>query len=175
MAENRIVSNVRTQRQEGLCRRASRAWSAAALVRRLAQEDVELLDGLRAARIDLRDQAAVSEKWMAANRPHAVFLAAAKVGGIVANNTLRAEFLYDNLMIEANVIQAAHVNGASQEADVPRLVLHLSQAGAAAAARRLAADRSHWSRPTNGMRSPRSPASSWWRPIEASSDPTSSM
>ncbi len=43
-----------------------------------------------------------------------MFLAAAKVGGIVANNTLRAEFIYDNLIIEANVIHAAHVNGAEK-------------------------------------------------------------
>ncbi len=49
--------------------------------------------------------------WFADKRPQAVFLAAAKVGGIVANNTLRGEFLYDNLIIAANVIHAAHVNG----------------------------------------------------------------
>jgi GDP-L-fucose synthase len=81
----------------------------AALVRRLAQEDVELLTVKRSA-IDLRDQAAVFA-WFADKRPQAVFLAAAKVGGIVANNTLRGEFLYDNLIIAANVIHAAHVNG----------------------------------------------------------------
>ena len=80
----------------------------AALARRLAQEDVELLT-IRRAEVDLRDQAAVN-KWFAARRPQAVFLAAAKVGGIVANNTLRAEFLYDNLVIATNVIHAAHVN-----------------------------------------------------------------
>src|SRR6202163_3227638 len=81
----------------------------AALVRRLAQEGVELLTVKRSA-IDLRDQAAVFA-WFADKRPQAVFLAAAKVGGIVANNTLRAEFLYDNLVIAANVIHAAHLNG----------------------------------------------------------------
>ena len=81
----------------------------AALVRRLAQEDVELLTVERSA-IDLRDQAAVFA-WFADKRPQAVFLAAAKVGGIVANNMLRGEFLYDNLIIAANVIHAAHVNG----------------------------------------------------------------
>src|SRR3954469_12470171 len=79
-----------------------------ALVRRLAREDVELLT-IRRAEVDLRDQAAVNQ-WFAAKRPQAVFLAAAKVGGIVANNTLRAEFLYDNLVIATNVIHAAHVN-----------------------------------------------------------------
>ena len=85
-----------------------RGMVGAALVRRLAQEDVELLTIPR-AEVDLRDQAAVNA-WFAANRPQAVFLAAAKVGGIVANNTLRAEFLYDNLAIATNVIHAAHVH-----------------------------------------------------------------
>jgi GDP-L-fucose synthase len=86
-----------------------RGMVGSALVRRLAQEDVELLTVLR-SEVDLRDQAAV-DKWLAARRPQVVFLAAAKVGGIVANDTLRAEFLYDNLAIAANVIHAAHVNG----------------------------------------------------------------
>jgi GDP-L-fucose synthase len=86
-----------------------RGMVGAALVRRLAGEDVELLTVGR-SEVDLRDQAAVF-KWFADKRPQAVFLAAAKVGGIVANNTLRGEFLYDNLIIAANVIQAAHTNG----------------------------------------------------------------
>ena len=85
-----------------------RGMVGAALVRRLAREDVEL-QTLTRSEVDLRDQAAVN-KWFAAKRPQAVFLAAAKVGGIVANNTLRAEFLYDNLVIASNVIHAAHVN-----------------------------------------------------------------
>src|SRR4051794_11754007 len=85
-----------------------RGMVGAALVRRLESEDIELLTISR-SEVDLRDQSAVN-KWFAAKRPQAVFLAAAKVGGIVANNTLRAEFLYDNLAIAANVIHAAHVN-----------------------------------------------------------------
>ena len=86
-----------------------RGMVGGALVRRLALEGVELLTvGHR--ELDLRDQAAVSG-WFAAKRPQVVFLAAAKVGGIVANNTLRAEFIYDNLIIAANVIHAAHLNG----------------------------------------------------------------
>ena len=89
-----------------------RGMVGSALVRRLAQEDVELLTVPR-SEVDLRDQAAVYD-WFAAKRPQAVFLAAAKVGGIVANNTLRAEFLYDNLAIATNVIHAAHVNGAEK-------------------------------------------------------------
>jgi GDP-L-fucose synthase len=89
-----------------------RGMVGAALTRRLAQEDAELLTVPR-SEVDLRDQAAVSG-WFAAKRPQAVFLAAAKVGGIVANDTLRAEFLYDNLIIATNVIHAAHVNGAEK-------------------------------------------------------------
>ena len=89
-----------------------RGMVGSALVRRLARENVELLTATR-SEVDLRDQAAVNQ-WFAARRPQVVFLAAAKVGGIVANNTLRAEFLYDNLAIAANVIHAAHVNGAEK-------------------------------------------------------------
>jgi GDP-L-fucose synthase len=86
-----------------------RGMVGSALVRRLACENVELVTVGR-SEVDLRDQAAVFG-WFAQKRPQAVFLAAAKVGGIVANNTLRAEFLYDNLAIATNVIQAAHLNG----------------------------------------------------------------
>jgi GDP-L-fucose synthase len=86
-----------------------RGMVGSALVRRLARENVELLTATR-SELDLCDQKAVFD-WFAAKKPLVVFLAAAKVGGIVANNTLRAEFLYDNLAIAANVIQAAHLNG----------------------------------------------------------------
>jgi len=89
-----------------------RGMVGSALERRLVQEDVQLLTTSR-SEVDLRDQAAVN-RWFAAKRPQVVFLAAAKVGGIVANNTLRAEFLYDNLVIAANVIHAAHVNKAEK-------------------------------------------------------------
>jgi GDP-L-fucose synthase len=84
----------------------------AALVRRLARENIELLT-IKRSEVDLRDQAAVF-RWFAKARPQVVFLAAAKVGGIVANNTLRAEFIYDNLIIATNVIHAAHTNGADK-------------------------------------------------------------
>ncbi|QEC68559.1 GDP-L-fucose synthase [Panacibacter ginsenosidivorans] len=60
--------------------------------------------------LDLRSQAAVME-FFEQEKPAYVFLAAAKVGGIMANNTYRAEFLYDNLMIETNIIHAAYING----------------------------------------------------------------
>ncbi len=84
----------------------------AALVRRLAAEDCDILTVDRAA-LDLRRQEQV-ERWMARERPDAIFLAAAKVGGILANDTQPAAFLYDNLMIEANVIEAARQSGVSK-------------------------------------------------------------
>jgi GDP-L-fucose synthase len=89
-----------------------RGMVGAALLRRLAHEDVELLTAPR-NELDLSNQAAVFG-WFAAKRPQVVLLAAAKVGGIVANDTLRGEFLYDNLIIAANVIHAAHLNGAEK-------------------------------------------------------------
>jgi GDP-L-fucose synthase len=89
-----------------------RGMVGAALVRRLAQEDIELQTVAR-SEVDLRDQAAVFD-WFAGKRPQVVFLAAAKVGGIVANDTLRGEFLYDNLIIAVNVIHAAYLHGAEK-------------------------------------------------------------
>ena len=89
-----------------------RGMVGGALVRRLAAEGVEVLTVPR-SEMDLRDQAAVFD-WFAKKRPQVVFLAAAKVGGIFANNTLRAEFIYDNLIMAANAIHAAHVNGAEK-------------------------------------------------------------
>ena len=89
-----------------------RGMVGSALKRRLAQEDAELLVAGHAD-LDLRDQAAVN-RWFAANRPQVVFLAAAKVGGIAANNALRGQFIYDNLVIATNVIHAAYVNGAEK-------------------------------------------------------------
>ncbi|AJA65724.1 GDP-L-fucose synthase [Bradyrhizobium huanghuaihaiense] len=89
-----------------------RGMVGAALVRRLAREEVRLVTVDR-REVDLCNQAAVFD-WFARTRPQVIFLAAAKVGGIVANNTLRAEFIYDNIAIAANVIQAAHQNGAEK-------------------------------------------------------------
>jgi GDP-L-fucose synthase len=86
-----------------------RGMVGSALVRRLAREDVRLLT-VGSDDLDLRDQASVRD-WFNSERPQVVFLAAAKVGGIVANDTLRAEFLYDNLAIAANVIHAAYLYG----------------------------------------------------------------
>ncbi|KQT79528.1 GDP-fucose synthetase [Methylobacterium sp. Leaf465] len=86
-----------------------RGMVGSALVRRLASESCTILT-LGRDRVDLRRQTEV-EDWMAAERPQALFLAAAKVGGIAANDSAPADFLYDNLMIEANLIQSAYALG----------------------------------------------------------------
>jgi GDP-L-fucose synthase len=85
-----------------------RGMVGSALQRRLARENVRLLTPGRAD-LDLRDQAAVNQ-WFADQRPQVVFVAAAKVGGIAANNALRGQFIYDNLVIATNVIHAAHLS-----------------------------------------------------------------
>ena len=82
-----------------------RGMVGSALVRRLEHENCEIITSDR-SRVDLRDQSQV-ENWMTETKPQVVFLAAAKVGGILANDTYPADFLYDNLMIQANVITAA--------------------------------------------------------------------
>lgn len=93
--------------------RGKRVWVAghtgmvgSAIVRRLASENCEVLTVDR-QECDLTRQAEV-DRWIQRTRPDAVFLAAAKVGGIQANDTRPAEFLYDNMMIEANIIHASH-------------------------------------------------------------------
>ena len=82
-----------------------RGMVGSAIVRRLKDEYSEVLTATR-SELDLKNQAAV-QKWFEKNKPDAVFLAAAKVGGIFANDNFPADFLYDNLMIEANIIKAA--------------------------------------------------------------------
>lgn len=79
-----------------------------ALVRRLKREQCEIVTAPRS--LDLREQAD-TRIWFEANRPEAVLLAAARVGGIMANSVRPAEFLYDNLAISANVIEAARQHG----------------------------------------------------------------
>jgi GDP-L-fucose synthase len=79
--------------------------AGSAIVRRLAAENCQVLTATR-NEVDLRRQADV-EAWMAEKRPQAIFIAAATVGGILANATRPAEFLYDNLAIETNIIHAA--------------------------------------------------------------------
>jgi GDP-L-fucose synthase len=86
-----------------------RGMVGSAVVRRLAHEDCSVLTATR-AEVDLREQAAVRD-WFARERPDVVVLAAAKVGGILANDSFPADFLYENLMIEANIIEAARIAG----------------------------------------------------------------
>jgi GDP-L-fucose synthase len=86
-----------------------RGMVGAALVRQLEREDCTILTAGRGA-LDLRDPGAV-KAWMTSNRPQAVILAAAKVGGIVANDAWPADFLYDNLAIENAIIHGAFETG----------------------------------------------------------------
>ena len=85
-----------------------RGMVGSALVRRLASEDCEILTVAR-SELDLLDQAGV-RRWMADRRPDAVVMAAAKVGGILANDSLPVDFLYENLVVQNNVIEAAFRN-----------------------------------------------------------------
>ncbi|MBF0334702.1 MAG: GDP-L-fucose synthase [Alphaproteobacteria bacterium] len=86
-----------------------RGMVGSAIVDRLASEGCEILTAPRDG-VDLRRQAQV-EDWLRANRPDAVFVAAARVGGIWANDTRPAEFIYDNLAIEANLIDGSYKAG----------------------------------------------------------------
>ena len=91
-----------------------RGMVGSALVRQLAQEGCEILVAQR-DQVDLRDALAV-QGWMAREKPQAVILAAARVGGILANDTKPVDFLQDNLLIQTHIIQAAF------EADVEKLL-----------------------------------------------------
>lgn len=86
-----------------------RGMVGSAIVRQLAHEECTILTAGR-ERLDLREQTQV-RAWFNAERPDVVFLAAAKVGGILANDSKPADFLYDNLAIELNVIEAAFRTG----------------------------------------------------------------
>jgi len=92
-----------------------RGMVGSAIVRKLQAAGYQNLLMRTHAELDLLDQAAV-QRFMLAERPDHVVVAAARVGGILANNTQRADFIYQNLMIEANLIHAAHL------ADVQRLM-----------------------------------------------------
>lgn len=90
-----------------------RGMVGSAIVRKLHDEGFENLVLRTSSELDLRSQQEV-EKFFKEQKPDYVFLAAAKVGGIVANNTYRAEFLYDNLMIEANIIHSAYLHSVTK-------------------------------------------------------------
>ncbi|MGN7872179.1 GDP-L-fucose synthase family protein [Roseateles sp. 22389] len=87
-----------------------RGMVGSAIVRRLAAEGYVNVITRTRSELDLLDQPAVQE-FLAREKPDYLFIAAAKVGGIQANNQFRADFLYQNLMIEANLIHAAHLAG----------------------------------------------------------------
>ena len=84
-----------------------------AIVRKLRKEGFRNVVTRTSDELDLRNQQSVAD-FFALEKPEYVFLAAAKVGGILANNTFRAEFLYDNLLIESNIIHSAYVNEAKK-------------------------------------------------------------
>ncbi|MEM6320968.1 MAG: GDP-L-fucose synthase [Bacteroidota bacterium] len=86
-----------------------RGMVGSAIKRKLEKEGYQNLIYRTSKELDLRNQAAVNE-FFAKEKPDYVFLAAAKVGGILANNTYRGQFLYENLMIQSNVIHAAYEN-----------------------------------------------------------------
>ncbi len=100
------------------------------ITRKLKQEGFTNLVSKTSSELDLRNQQAV-EQFFQKEKPEYVFLAAAKVGGIVSNNTYRAEFIYNNLMIEANVIHSAYLNNV-KKIIFPGLVVHLSTHGPSA-------------------------------------------
>jgi len=85
-----------------------RGLVGSAILRRLEREGYRNLLTATRDQLDLRDQAAV-HYWFRANRPENVFLVAGTVGGIFANFTRPAEFIYDNMLIHATVVHAAHV------------------------------------------------------------------
>ena len=86
-----------------------RGMVGSAILRKLQEEGYTNIVTRNSAEVDLRSQASVNDLFTR-EKPEFVFVAAAKVGGIHANNTYRAEFLYNNLMIESNVVHAAYVN-----------------------------------------------------------------
>ena len=81
-----------------------------AVMRRLGREPCRLLLDAGRAGLDLRRQSEV-EDWMASHRPRVVCLTAGRVGGLFANDTFPVDFLYDNLLIEANIVHAAYRTG----------------------------------------------------------------
>ncbi len=90
-----------------------RGMVGSAIVRKLEQEGYSNIITRTSDQLDLRNQQAVAD-FFATEKPEYVFLAAAKVGGIIANNTYRADFLYENLAIQNNVIHQSYVNGVSK-------------------------------------------------------------
>lgn len=87
-----------------------RGMVGSAIIRRLEQDGFTNIVTRTSTQLDLRNQQEVAD-FFASEKPNYVFLAAAKVGGIVANNTYRADFIYENIMIQSNVIHQSYLNG----------------------------------------------------------------
>src|SRR5215510_10145421 len=105
MSEMNVTSRIFVAGHRGLV--------GSAVVRRLEQLGYENILTATRDQLDLRDQAAVNY-WFRANRPEFVFLVAGTVGGIMANSTRPAEFIYDNMMIHATVVHSAHFYGVTK-------------------------------------------------------------
>src|SRR6478752_2914831 len=90
-----------------------RGMVGSAILRKLQKEGFTNFVLRTSSELDLRNQQAVKD-FFAAEKPTYVFMAAAKVGGIMANNTYRAEFLYDNLMIQNNIIHESYINSVTK-------------------------------------------------------------
>jgi GDP-L-fucose synthase len=98
------------QQQDKIYVAGHRGMVGSAIVRRLQRDGFNNIVTRSSSELDLRNQAAV-EAFFTEEKPDYVFLAAAKVGGIVANNTYRGQFIYENMMIQNNVIHHAYLNG----------------------------------------------------------------
>ncbi|RZL49760.1 MAG: GDP-L-fucose synthase [Pedobacter sp.] len=98
------------EKNSKVCVAGHRGMVGSAIYRKLQEEGFTNIITKTSAELDLRDQQAVTD-FFEVEKPDYVFLAAAKVGGIVANNTYRADFLYENLAIQNNVIHQSYVNG----------------------------------------------------------------
>ncbi len=132
-----------------------------AICRRLRKDGYSNLIVRDRGELDLFERPAV-DAFFAAEKPEYVFLAAARVGGILANSTYPVEFLRDNLSIELNVMDAAYRYGVKKIEILGSSCIY-PQAGAAADQGRVSAHGAAWSRPMNGTPSPKSRASSWRR------------
>ncbi len=104
--------------------------AGSAIVRKLNEEGFSNIVTRTSSELDLRNQQSVND-FFENEKPAYVFVAAAKVGGIMANNTYRGEFLYDNLMIEANIIHASYKNNVKKLL-VSWVFMYLSKTGSAA-------------------------------------------
>ena len=90
-----------------------RGMVGSAIVRKLQKEGYSTIISRTSQEVDLKNQQAVAD-FFAKEKPEYVFLAAAKVGGIVANNTYRADFIYENILIQSNIIHHSYLNGAKK-------------------------------------------------------------